>query len=109
MYTWMFGIFQSIGGYSDIILYRAGQRAYRRPGHCLGYLYYRIKITGTRHRETSLNHINSQAFQRPGHFDFLNRVQLTTGHLLSISESSVKNVKSVAHKVCTMLRICPEG
>ena len=74
MDPFVFGQRQRVGRNVDIALNSAGQRTNCRGGNRLGNFTDGIEITGTGDRETGLDHIDPQRFQRACHFDLLDRI-----------------------------------
>ena len=97
MDTFVLGILQRFGSHIDVFFHGAGQGANGGPCHSLTNFYHTVEITGRGYGESCLYHIYPQLFQLLGHLNFLNRVELTSGHLLAIAQGSVENVKSFAH------------
>ncbi len=90
VYASSFGIFKRIGSHTYVIFHSAGQRAYRRPGHSLGYLYHRIEITRRRHRKSGFNDVYSKFFKRFCNLNLFYCVELASRHLLTIAKSCIK-------------------
>ena len=97
MDTLVLGILQSIGSHVNILLYSTCQRTNSRPCHSLTDFYNRVKVTGTADRESCLDNINAKSLQLAGYLNFLHRVQLATGNLLTVAQCGVENKQSVTH------------
>ena len=87
----MFGQRQRVGGYVDVFLYGASQRADRGIRNRLRNFAHRIEVARTRNRETCFQDIYAQFFQGAGYFYLFNRIQLATGNLFSVAQRRVEN------------------
>ena len=100
MDTAVLGIFQCLGGDFNILLHRPCQGADGRPGDRLRNLDDRVEITRAGDRETSLDNIHPKGLESLGDLDFLNRVELTPGHLLPVPQGSVEEIYAILfHKI----------
>ena len=91
MYTSTLSELQGLGRHVDISLDRPCQSANRRPSNRFRDFNHTIEIARTRNGETRLNHVDAQLLEGPGNLYLLYRIQLTTWHLLTISQRGVKN------------------
>ncbi len=87
----MLGILQCLGSYINIFRHRACQGAYRGPCHRFRYLDNRVEITGAGNRKAGFDHIHPQSLQLAGYLNLFHRIQLATGHLLSVAQRGVEN------------------
>ena len=82
---------QRVGGYVDVFLYGAGQRANRGIRNRFRNFAHRIEVARTRNRETCFQDIYAQFFQGTGYFYLFNRIQLATGNLFPVAQRRVEN------------------
>ena len=87
----MLRIFQRLNGYVDILLHSPRQGADGGPCDSLRNLYDAVEIARRADGEASLDDIHAQCLQRLSHLNLFNRVQLTAGHLLAVSQGCVEN------------------
>ena len=100
MDTAVLGIFQCLCGDFYILLHRPCQGADGRPGNRLRNLDDRVEITRAGDRETGLDNIHPKGLESLGYLDFLNRIELTPGHLLPVPQGSVEEIYAILfHKI----------
>ena len=95
MNTFAFGILKRFGGDFDILLHPTCKRTNGWPGHRFRDFHHRFKIARARHRKTCLDHIHAKLLKGFGYLNFFYCIQLASGHLFAVAQSSVKNKKSV--------------
>ena len=86
------GIMQSIHSQVDILLHCTCQSTKSRFSHDFRYLHYGLVVARTGNRKTTLDDIHLHSLEHLCKLDLLNRIQLTSWHLLTISERRIKYV-----------------
>ncbi len=102
--AFVFGILQGLGGYVDILFYRARKGADGGPGHGLGNLDDRIEIAGAGNGEPRFDNIHAQTFQCLGHLDFLYGIQLASGDLFAVTQRGVEKINPVLVHIVKFFR-----
>ena len=97
MYALVLGILKRIDSYVDVLLDSPCECTYRRPGDGLGNLHDRVEVTRAGDRETCLDDIHAETFERLGYLDFLNSIELASRHLLAVPECGIENINPVVH------------
>ncbi len=86
------GIFQGVGGHFDIFLHGTREGADGRLMDRPRNLAHGVEVPGARHRETGLQHVDSEQFELTRHFDLLDRIELTTWHLLTVAQGGIEDI-----------------
>ena len=89
--AFVLGILQGVERHVDVALYGSRQRADGGPRHCLRDFNHGVKVTRTRNGKSCFNHVDAQLLKCLGHLNFLNGVQLTSGHLFTVAQRRVEN------------------
>ena len=95
MYTRIFRIFYRFPGTVDIRLGSPTQSGNHRPLDAAGDGFDRLKIPGGCDRETCFDHINPQARQLLGDFNFFFHIETDSGRLFAVPQSSIKKIDPV--------------
>ena len=91
------GILEGFDGNIDVLLYGAGEGADGGPRHGFGYLNDGVEIAWAGDGESGFDDIHTKALQLLGHLDFFYRVELATGHLFTVAEGGVEDIKFIVH------------
>ena len=90
-------ILQRVGCHVNVLLHRTSQCTDSRPCDRLRDFNHTVEIARAGDGESSLDDIHAQCLQLPCHLNLLNRVELTSWHLLAVAERRVENKQSVCH------------
>jgi len=85
-----FSILQCFGSHFYVFFHRPRKCAYNRLPDSFRYLNNRTEVARTGNRESCLDYINTQCFERLCNFDLFNGVELASRNLFSVTEGSVK-------------------